>query len=80
MNGNDFKEGIYNLIDAAEVVLEGPEENHKEPSQDGAGRDGVPPRNRHTGLLGVAAYHTRNYVMSRLCSCSNMTVTVTQEL
>jgi hypothetical protein len=59
MNGNYYKEGAYNLIDAAEVVLEGLEENHKQPSQDsGAGRDGVPPdyRNRggyrYTGLLG----------------------------
>jgi len=58
MNGNDSKEGVHNLIDAAEVVLEGLEENHKQPSQDsGAGRGGVPPeyRNRggyrYTGLL-----------------------------
>jgi len=46
MNGNDFKEGVLNLIDAAEVVLEGLE-NHKQPSHDGgAGRDGVPSKYR----------------------------------
>jgi hypothetical protein len=51
MNGNDFKEGVHNLTDAAEVVLEGREENHKQPSQDGdAGRDGVPPKYRNRWL------------------------------
>jgi hypothetical protein len=46
MNGNDFKEGVLNLIDAAEVVLEGLE-NHKQPSHDGgAGRGGVPSKHR----------------------------------
>jgi hypothetical protein len=51
MNGNDFKEGVHNLIDAAEVVLEGLEENHKQPSQDGgAVRDGVPPKYRNRWL------------------------------
>lgn len=48
MNGNCFKEGVHNLIDVAEVVLEGLEENHKQPSQDGdAGRDKVSPKCRN---------------------------------
>jgi hypothetical protein len=51
MNRNDFKEGAYNLIDVAEVVVEGLEENHKQPSQEGdADRDGVPPKYRNRWL------------------------------
>jgi hypothetical protein len=89
MNGNYFKEGVHNLTDAAEVVLEGYEENHKQPGQEGcAGRDRVRRKCRNRWLpltsvcsvSSVAADRTRIHVMSLLCSCSNMTVTVMQEV